>query len=128
MKAFNGRVKSPAKDRVKNYNKGMTMNGQPIIVPSSPKFKPAPAFNVPEDVLFYAFRYALGRRTYAVADVASELRAHASTLSNKTKLLIIKEIEEADMKPEGLGMDMDRKEWLRVIDTFKGKKPLEAED
>lgn len=127
MKAFNGRVKSPAKDRVKNYNKGMTMNGQPIIVPSSPKFKPAPAFNVPEDVLFYAFRYALGRRTYAVAEVASELRAHAPTLSNKTKLSIIKEIEEQLQHSESMDQG-DVKEWQRVIDTFKGKKPLEVEE
>ena len=107
-----------------NFNKGMTMNGEPIIVPKAPVFKAKETFCVPEDILFYAFRYALGRRTYAVAEVASELRAHTPTLSNKTKALIIKEINEfpGEMDP------IDQKEWDRVVSTFQGKKPLEEDE
>lgn len=104
-----------------NFNRGMTMNKKPITVPKSPTFVPSKAFCVPEDILFYAFRYALGRMTYAVADVASEIRAHNPTLTNKTRALIIKEIKEAD-KANALGMDMDRKEWLKTLTVLEGGK------
>lgn len=104
-----------------NFNRGMTMNGKPVTVPKSPAFKPSKVFCVPEDILFYAFRYALGRMTYAVADVASEIRAHNPTLSNKTRALIIKEIKEAEAA-DGLGMDMDRKEWLKTLTVLEGGK------
>lgn len=97
------------------------------MVPKAPVFKPKDTFCVPEDILFYAFRYALGRRTYAVADVASEIRAHASTLSAKTRALIVKEIRAADKQAEGLGMEMDREEWVRTLNILEGGKPLEME-
>ena len=102
------------------------MNGKPITVIDAPKFKPKDTFCVPEHILFYAFRYALGRRTYAVADVASEIRAHNPTLTKKTRALIIKEIKEAD-KANALGMDMDRAEWMKTLNILEGGKPLEIE-
>lgn len=109
-----------------NFNRGMTMNRKPINVPKSPTFMPSKTYQVPEDILFYAFRYALGRMTYAVAGVASEIRAHNPTLTKKTRALIIKEIKEA-YKADGLGMDMDRKEWLKTLNILEGGKPEEAE-
>ena len=100
------------------------MNGKLITVPKSPAFKPSKTFCVPEYILFYAFRYALGRMTYAVADVASEIRAHAPTLTRKTRALIIKEIKEADAN-DALGHDMDRKEWMKTLNILEGGKPEE---
>ena len=102
------------------------MNGKPIVAPKAPTFKPRDTFCVSEDILFYAFRYALGRMTYAVADVAGEIRAHNPTLSNKTRALIIKEIKEAEAD-DGLGMDMDRKEWLKTLNVLEGGKPEEID-
>ena len=102
------------------------MKGKPVVVPKSPVFKPKDTFCVPEDILFYAFRYALGRMTYAVADVASEIRAHAPTLTRKTRALIIKEIKEADAN-DAIGHDMDRKEWMKTLNILEGGKPEEIE-
>lgn len=40
--------------------------------------------------------------------------------------MIIKEIEEAD-SADNLGMDMDRKEWMKTLNVLEGGKPEEAE-
>lgn len=110
-----------------NFNTGMTAGGKPINVPKAPAFKPSKVFCVPEDILFYAFRYALGRRTYAVADVASEVRAHNPTLSNKTRLLIVKEIEEYLTDTDEDGASDIRREWMKTLTVLQGKKLAEVE-
>lgn len=46
-------------------------------------------------ILLYAFRYAMGRQTYAVNDVVSALFAAATSLPASTRGIIIREIEEA---------------------------------
>lgn len=104
-----------------NFNQGMTTGGKPVTIPKSPAFKQSTAFMVPEDILVYAFRYALGRQSYAVSDVASELRAHSLSISNKMKALMVKEIRKAESE-NALGMEMDRQEWMRVVDVFTGGK------
>lgn len=43
------------------------------------------AMNLSEDILFYAFRYALGRMTYAVSTVADEIILHAHEIDRKTR-------------------------------------------
>lgn len=48
-----------------------------------------------DDVLFYAFRYALGRQTYAVNDVVAAIKKHAAEMQPKTRILMAREIEEA---------------------------------
>jgi hypothetical protein len=44
--------------------------------------------------LFYAFRYALGRKTYAVNDVVTEIKLRAKDIQPSTRDLMIKEIYE----------------------------------
>ena len=46
------------------------------------------------DITFYAFRYAIGRQTYAVNDVANYLYQHWSELDKQTQDLIIKETKD----------------------------------
>ena len=70
--------------------------------------------NLSEDVLFYAFRYTLGRMTYAVHTVASEIITHAHELHPKTRDTMTKEIRKA-LAEDGAGMDMDRKQWEAVL-------------
>lgn len=77
-----------------------------------------------ENVLFWAFRYALGRRTYAVEDVAAWIVFQAEKLSPGTRELMDKEIAEA-IENDRAGMEMDVHTWLRVrvaLDTAKHKK------
>lgn len=57
-----------------------------------------------------AFRYALGRRTYVVDSVASEIERQVEEISTKTLHLIRKEITEA-IKDHHAGMDMDVERW-----------------
>lgn len=63
------------------------------------------------DVLFWAFRYALGRRTYAVSDVAEELAAVADRLPRPMREMIIREISECN----DLGHHCDREAWAMVV-------------
>lgn len=51
--------------------------------------------NLSEDILFWAFRYTLGRMTYSVHDVAPVIARKAAEISPKTRALMVKEISEA---------------------------------
>jgi len=77
-----------------------------------------------ELIYLFSFRYALGRKTYAVSTVCDWLKSHKKELSKQAKELIIKEIEEAEeedkrMGAKGgffktLGDDCDKKRWLEL--------------
>ncbi len=66
-----------------------------------------------ESLLVYSFRYALGRMTYAVNDVASAIIKHKDVLHPHTKELIKKEIRAA-VECGDAGMEMDVEEWSNV--------------
>ena len=67
-----------------------------------------------EDIMFYAFRYALGRKTYAVNDVTTYLIDNWSRISEKTKNIICKEIKIA-IEEDRAGMDCDVIQWKAVL-------------
>src|SRR5690554_4743413 len=67
-----------------------------------------------EIVLFCAFRYALGRMTYVVGSVCSELKAHYNILPNSFKQTTAKEIQEYQNTHGLAGMDFDNYEWNKV--------------
>ncbi len=48
-----------------------------------------------QDILFYAFRYALGRKTYAVNDVVTAIKERAQEIPPSTRELMVKEIEDS---------------------------------
>lgn len=58
-----------------------------------------------------AFRYALGRRTYAVDSVCSEIERLAPEISQKTRHRMIAEIDEA-VSTGNAGMQMDNNRWI----------------
>jgi hypothetical protein len=62
-----------------------------------------------------AFRYALGRRTYVVDSVASEIERNVSDISTKTLRRFIIEINEA-IQEQSAGMEMDARRWLECRD------------
>lgn len=77
--------------------------------------------NMLADLIVYAERYALGRRTYAVADVCRAIRTYKDCLSKKTRYVLIKDIESgigaySDGK---FGADCDMKEWAEVLKELK---------
>ena len=80
-----------------------------------------------------AFRYYLGRRTYAVSEFCDLLVAQWETLPERCRTLIRAELEKAIARDNDaramcagyfpLGMDVDRDQWLRVRELWKERKP-----
>lgn len=67
-----------------------------------------------EHILFMAFRYALGRMTYVVSEVADTLIKKWPEISPKYQELIHQEIKKA-IADKNAGMDMDVQQWLKVL-------------
>jgi purine-nucleoside phosphorylase len=64
-----------------------------------------------DNVLFFAFRYALGRKSMAVLTVVDELVKKWDSLPQTTKQQIKREIREC----HDLGMDYDKQQWERIL-------------
>ena len=73
-------------------------------------------FEVDEDFLIFAFRYALGRKTYAVSDVANYLNENWNKLSLMTKVLIKKEVKDAIENDFAGDPQVDVPYWQRLLD------------
>jgi hypothetical protein len=73
---------------------------------------------VSESMVFYAFRYCMGRKTYSVSDCVDAILEVWDGLSLKIRALIIDEIAAA-MRTMQAGMDMDVEQWQRVIDRWR---------
>ena len=71
-----------------------------------------------KDFLIYAFRYVLGRRSYAVHTVAKVIRDNWSELSETTKQLFKREISEhvKTYGLKGLGDKCDIDVWVGIMD------------
>jgi hypothetical protein len=70
-------------------------------------------------MMLCAFRYCLGRTTYAVSMCVNILINNWDFLETHDKDLIIKEIREA-IKANKIGHSCDKTEWLRIIDHAIG--------
>ncbi len=82
---------------------------------------PTPAMPVPtvaphelEALLVYATRYALGRQTYAVDDVAGIIERTAPKLSARTRAVLSRDIAEAAARG-ALGADIDARRWRDAL-------------
>lgn len=82
-----------------------------------------------ETMLLCAFRYALGRMTYVVKEVADHIAAQAVSsegLSESARSVIVTEITSALVRNE-LGMEMDECIWLRLRDLLSGASSAETQ-
>lgn len=68
-----------------------------------------------KSVIMSAFRYALGRKTYVVADVIDYIMEHIEDIDTVTKEIMVKEISETT----DLGMEMDIARWYALHDALK---------
>lgn len=75
---------------------------------------------VEREVLIYAFRYSLGRTSFAPVTVMDNIKFNIKNLSDGDIRLFIKEILECDY----FGMDMDLKEWLNFKDFLEKELKL----
>ena len=71
------------------------------------------------DTLVYAFRYALGRSSYAPSDVMHALRAHAGELDERSRVVIVREITGALLWDDPPLPYAD--EWRRTRDMLAGR-------
>ncbi|MEE4210587.1 MAG: hypothetical protein V2I43_15140 [Parvularcula sp.] len=72
-----------------------------------------------EGIIFCAFRYAMGRSTYVVDEVANYIREHRVKLSDPTRALIVQEIREAVAKDRA-GHHCDVGTWCKLADVLEG--------
>jgi len=71
-------------------------------------------YEVDENIIMYAFRYALGRKTYSVSEVSELLINNWHRFKSHTKEQIIREIETAIERNEA-GMECDVNAWKSVL-------------
>ena len=76
--------------------------------------KKCPYMKLDEDIVFFAFRYALGRRTGSVGIVVDYLQNNWKLLTDRTQNQIQKEIGEAISKDEA-GAKCDIEEWRKLL-------------
>ena len=86
------------------------MNGQSIIKVSTEVNNHELA-----SMLFYAFRYCLGRQSYAVSDCVGWLIFYWPIIPLGWKKTMHKEIAEA-IELGGAGMDMDVEQWENILE------------
>ena len=72
-------------------------------------------FEVDENIIMYAFRYCLGRRTYAVSEMVTVLINSWDKLKPQTQRKIQEEIKE-DMDRGNAGDDCDVQDWKKILD------------
>jgi len=70
---------------------------------------------VDDEILFYAFRYALGRQTYAVSSVVECIAKNWSALGENTKEKILREIKEAISEDLAGDSKIDVPIWNKVL-------------
>lgn len=73
-------------------------------------------------ILFCAFRYALGRRTYVVDSVVQAIHDYWRNLTENDKNIFTSEILEHNSKFGNLGMDMDKTQWLSIVERYEAEK------
>lgn len=71
---------------------------------------------VSREVLLFAFRYSLGRETYAPYVVTKAIKDNIKNITDEDINLYIKEILECSM----YGADMDKEHWLDFAEYLKG--------
>jgi hypothetical protein len=72
---------------------------------------------VDETVLFCAFRYAIGRKTYVVSSVVDSILTNWDSISLASKELFVKEIHEY-YEEGNLGHQCDIECWNKILKRF----------
>lgn len=83
--------------------------------------------SVTHDILFFAFRYALGRRTFAPSIVARQIKQNIKEMPTNDLNTIDMEIMEAWVAG-GLGDECDVRTWVNLQDTIEAELRLRMEE
>lgn len=74
--------------------------------------------NVDPALLVYAFRYALGRRTYAPIDVQRAILHNLDALPLSDRMLFVRETERA-LEQDQAGAPFDRDGWVEFMEKVR---------
>lgn len=72
---------------------------------------------VDREILFFAFRYALGRMSYAPSSVIDNIKANINEISTGDIQSYIREIGEC----ANYGMEMDERHWLELKEFLENE-------
>lgn len=72
-------------------------------------------FKIDREILIFAFRYALGRSSFAPKIVTDNIKTNINNISTGDIKLFIKEINECTC----YGMEMDKQHWLNFKDYLE---------
>lgn len=75
-------------------------------------------------ILFCAFRYALGRKSYVISSVVDAIHKNWSQISIGEKRQFAEEILEYKIKFGNLGMQCDEREWMSIVDRYDNEQSL----
>ena len=70
------------------------------------------------EMINWAVRYALGRRTYAVSDTVGYVLRVLKLLDDKTIYVMLRDIEEQE-KVGNLGHECDAAEWMNLKEAIQ---------
>jgi len=70
------------------------------------------------DMLIYAFRYALGRATFASKDMSEIIWRNREEISSGDRDLFIREIREA-IRRDHAGHECDKKAWADLLEDLE---------
>lgn len=77
--------------------------------------------------LICAFRYALGRMTYAVSCVSNHIIENWDNFKPSEQEIMVREIKEA-IKNNDIGMDCDKRQWERILLLNEALSEVGADD
>jgi hypothetical protein len=82
--------------------------------------------DTPDELVFWSFRYFLGRKTIRSCTFAEDLAKALPHMDKRVVHMIREELEEAFAR-KNVGMACDRSAWERVRQAYADKKNKEAQ-
>jgi hypothetical protein len=80
-------------------------------------------------ILLFAFRYALGKRSYAVDTVAREIHDNWKKMTKEQKQVFVREILERKQQSGniGLGSSCHARVWMAIVSRFRAETEESSE-
>lgn len=82
--------------------------------------------DTPDDLVFWSFRYFLGRKTIHACSFAEDLAKALPYMDNRVVNMIRRELDEAFARGD-VGMACDRAAWERVRQAYADQQKQEAQ-
>ena len=78
-------------------------------------------FTVEKDIIFYALRYAIGRKTFAPKTVVDNIKNNIDLFSLSDLQMIIEEIKNYGNYDPSYGDECDKNTWFGLVDYLEDR-------